>query len=90
MRLAHKSMHEQNFPSYLRGFETQPASRSTRNRQELKLVTKTSEKLFVGKASRLLNELPLSIREECDHKRFCGLLRRYLLDESLATYYNSH
>ena len=91
MRLAHKSMHEQNFPSYLRGFETQPtASRSTRNRQELKLVTKTSEKLFVGKASRLLNELPLSIREECDHKRFCGLLRRYLLDESLAMYYNSH
>ena len=90
-RLAHKSMHEQNFPSYLRGFETQPtASRSTRNRQELKLVTKTSEKLFVGKASRLLNELPLSIREECDHKRFCGLLRRYLLDESLAMYYNSH
>ena len=40
-----------------------------------KLYASVPEKLFVGKASRLLNELPKLTREEIDHKKFCVSLK---------------
>ena len=90
MKLAHKSIHNEYFPSYLKGFETKISTRATRSQLDNKLDTKVSEKLFVGKASRLLNELPEQLRMEVDHSVFCSSLKKILLDRGLALFYSSH
>ena len=91
MKLAHKSIHNEYFPSYLKGFETKTSTRATRSQLDNKLDTKVSEKLFVGKASRLLNELPEQLRMEDDHSVFCSSsLKKTLLDRGLALFYSSH
>ena len=89
MKLAHKSIYQENFPSYLKGFKLQIANGQSRSQQDsdFKFDTRISEKLFIGKGSRLFNEIPKVIREEVNHKKFCGLLKNYLLDNSLAIYY---
>ena len=90
MKLAHKSIHNEYFPSYLKGFETKISTRATRSQLDNKLDTKVSEKLFVGKASRLLNELPEQLRMEVEHSVFCSSLKKILLDRGLALFYSSH
>lgn len=90
MKLAHKSIHNESFPSYLKGFEAKISTRATRSQLDNKLDTKVSEKLFVGKASRLLNELPEPLRMEADHSIFCSSLKKLLLDRGLALFYSAH
>ena len=92
LKLAHKSIHQDEFPSYLKGFKLRVAGRNIRNAEEIdsKYEINVSEKLFVGKASRLLNDLPKTIREEPDHKRFRNILKKYLLDHSLAIFFTHH
>ena len=74
MKLTHKSIHNERFPSYLKGFESKISTRATRSQLEKKLDTKVSEKLIVGKASRLLNELPEPLRMEAVTVQFFALL----------------
>ena len=72
MKLAHKAIHKASYPEYLLGFKLQNTTRLTRNQIERasKFETSTSDKLFIGKASRLLNGISKSIRGEVDHKTF--------------------
>ena len=92
LKLAHKSIHQDEFPSYLKGFKLRVAGRNIRNIEEVesKYETNVSEKLFVGKASRLLNDIPKTIREEPDHKKFRNILKKYLLDRSLAIFFTHY
>ena len=90
MKLAHKSIHQNDFPSYLKGFKLRTAGRKTRNAEDHVYETRISEKLFVGKASCLLNELPKNIREEVDTSKFRISLKKYLLDHSLAFFIMRH
>ena len=88
LKLAHRSIYQNDFPSYLKGFKLRVVGRETRNVEEIvsKYETNVSEKLFIGKASRLLNDLPKAIREEPDHKKFRCSLKKYLLDLSFAIF----
>ena len=88
MKLAHKSVYQPNFPSYLKGFKLRENSRKTRNVDEIisKFGINVSDKFFIGKASRLLSDLPKSFRIERDHKKFRTSLKKYLLDRSLAIF----
>ena len=92
LKLAHKSIHLEHFPSYLKGFNLRAAGRPTRNVEEIdsSYLCNVSEKLFIGKASRLLNDLPKAIREEADSNKFHSSLKKYLLDVSLAIYIMQH
>ena len=90
MKLDHKSIHNESFPSYLKGFESKVSTRATRSQLENKLDTKVSEKLFVGNASRLLNELPEPLGMEADHSIFWSSLKKLLLDRGLALFYSAH
>ena len=88
MKLAHRSIYQNDFPSYLKGFKLRVVGRETRNVEEIvsKYEINVSDKLFIGKASRLLNDLPKAIREEPDHKKFRCSLKKYLLDLSFAIF----
>lgn len=91
LKLAHKAIYNEDFPSYLKNFRLRAARRCTRNGEATQQYeTSCSEKLFTGKASRLLNDIPKEIREIIDHKEFCRKLRNYLLDKSLASYLSNH
>ena len=45
MKLAHKSMYNENFPSYLKGFENHQAGRETRQQQKLDTNLKVIQKI---------------------------------------------
>ena len=92
LKLAHKSIHLEDFPSYLKGFHLRAAGRQMRNVEEIdsNYVCNVSDKLFIGKASRLLKDLPKAIREEADSNKFRSSLKKYLLDVSLAIYIMQH
>ena len=90
LKLAHKAIYKSEFPSYLRGFKLYEPQRNTRRSTDMTFDVVVSGKLFVGKASRLLNDLPLKIREEGNYKLFCNKLKKFLLDKSLAVYYENH
>ena len=92
LKVAHKSIHQDEFPTYLKGFRLRIAGRGTRNVDEIvsKYEINVSDKLFLGKASRLLNDLPKAIREEPDHKNFRNFLKTFLLDQSLAIFIMQH
>ena len=78
LKLAHKSIHLEDFPSYLKGFHLRAAGRQMRNVEEIdsNYVCNVSDKLFIGKASRLLNDLPKAIREEADSNKFRSFLKK--------------
>ena len=88
MKLAFKSIHNENFPQHLRKFRLERTLRPTRGNEVTSMYQSgCSEKLFTGKASRLLNDLP----SECSqYKEFCCKLKKYLLDKSLANYLQNH
>ena len=92
MKLAHKSINQAEFPSYLKGFKLRVVRREMRNVDDIisKYNVNVSDKLFIGKASRLLNEIPKTIREEPDPKKFRNSLKKYLLDFSLALFIMNH
>jgi len=92
LKLAHKSIHKENFPNYLKGMRLNQPTRSTRREEErLKLFqTSVSKKTFAGKGSRLMNELPQNVRLNADYNGFSFSVKTFLLDKCLATYYSSH
>ena len=83
IKLAHKAIHQENFPVYLKlGFNTNIRSNRIDNQNTLRVPV--TQKTFEGKASRIFNDLPSNIRREVNYETFCKLAKTYLLDKALA------
>ena len=83
IKLAHKAIHQENFPFYLKlGFNTNIRSNRIDNQNTLRVPV--TQKTFEGKASRIFNDLPSNIRREVNYETFCKLAKTYLLDKALA------
>ena len=92
LKLAHKSLYQEQFPAYLKGLTFEKIKRVTRNSNDttIKLKIDHLEKTFTGTCSRLFNDLPLCLKTENNYDLFVPKLKSYLLDKALATYVNSH
>lgn len=90
LKLAHKSLHETEFPTYLKGLEMKKTERTTRSSERCvsEFKVNASDKTFIGRSSRQLNDLPTSLRKEVVYKKFVYGAKCYLSDRALAKYIN--
>ena len=85
IKLTHKSIHDDQFPAYLK------LNRKIRN-SNLRQLTYDLDKVeftvndntFQGKPSRLFNDLPSKLRSEKNYNSFSKHLKSYLIDSALA------
>ncbi|XP_057296305.1 uncharacterized protein LOC130625270 [Hydractinia symbiolongicarpus] len=92
LKLAHKSLHETEFPTYLKGLEMKKTERTTRSSERCvsEFKVNASDKTFIGRSGRQLNDLPTSLRKEVVYKKFVYGAKCYLSDRALAKYINKH
>ena len=83
LKLAHKALHNVDFPQYLKLEFKQQHSRSLRSNDDcikIKFYGNTSS--FRDTCFRTFNSLPLSVRSDTNYKSFAKKLKRHLMDTS--------
>ena len=90
IKLAHKVLYVTSFPSYLK-LSFKKLSRYLRNKDEF-LINDYDKRsnTFVGKTCILFNNLPQQIRSISSFKSFSREVKKYLLDQVQAKYFQRH
>ena len=89
-KLAHKVLYVTSFPSNLK-LSFEKLSPYLRNKDEF--LTNNYDKnsnTFIGKARTFFNNLPYQIRSISSFKSFSREVKKYLLDQAQAKYFQRH
>ena len=90
IKLAHKALYVTPFPSYLK-LSFKKLSRYLRNKDEFLINNyDKNSNTFIGKARTLFNNLPYQIRSISSFKSFSREVKKYLLDQAQAKYFQRH
>ena len=90
IKLAHKALYVTPFPSYLK-LSFKKLSRYLRNKDEFLINNyDNNSNTFIGKARTLFNNLPYQIRSISSFKSFSREVKKYLLDQAQAKYFQRH
>ena len=90
IKLAHKSLYVTSFPSYLK-VSFKKLGRYLRNKDEFLINNyDKNSNTFIGKARTLFNNLPDQIRSISSFKSFSREVKKYLLNQAQAKYFQCH
>ena len=89
LKLAHKSIYDDNFPDYL-SLEFMKSSRTLRSNNDVFNLVRDVDGTFRGTASKLYNILPYNIKSLSNSKTYSMKLKQYLLGKSLATHLSKY
>ena len=84
LKLAHKSIYDDNFPNYL-SLKFMKSSRIPRSSNDAFNLTRDVDGTFHDTASEFYNILANSIKSLANPKSYAAKLKQYLLGKSLAT-----
>ena len=90
MKLAHKALYVTSFLSYLKlSFKKLP--RYLRNKDEFLINNyDNNSNIFIGKARTFFNNLPYQIQSISSLKRVSREVKKYLLEQAQAKYFQRH
>ena len=90
IKLAHKALHVASFPSYQK-LSFKKLSRNLRNKDAFLINNfDKNSNTFIGKARIFFNNLPYPIRSISSFKMFSREVKKYLLDQAQAKYFQRH
>ena len=90
MKLANTALYVMPFPSYLK-LSFKKLSQYLRNKDEFLINNyNKNSNTFIGKACTLFNNLPYQIRSISSFKSFSREVKKYLLDQAQAKYFQHH
>ena len=90
IKSAHKALYVTSFPSYLK-LSFKKLSRYLRNKDKFWINNyDKNSNIFIGKARILLNNLPYQIQSISSFESFSREVKKYLLDQAKAKYFQRH
>ena len=85
LKLAHKALHNEDFPQYLKLEFKQQHERSLRSNSDVfKIKRYGNTNYFRDSVYKKFNSLPIAIRSNIHYDSYCRKLKRYMLDTSIA------
>ena len=84
LKMAHKAINDEEYPRYLKNIHLTEHRRNTRSTNTTTYCTTAHDSTFAGACSRLLNNLPVTLRKEENYEIFSREVKKFLLDSSLA------
>ena len=85
VKLAHKSLYDERFPSYMKlRFKPTPQRVLRNTIKSHEIMTNNMEGTFEHTASKTFNDLPASIRKIDEYEKFSIFAKKYFIDRAIA------
>ena len=93
MKLAHKALHDETWPKYLKVNKMNPRGRNLRSENENESNIDTTgcfEESFAHQAGKTYNELPVNIKNIKEYNKFSTKCSAYYFDKAIARVLSEH